>query len=191
VERLNRAAYIPSLLPTNFCRLHTCGAFYEARFLSRQINLHNMSSSISFLDAIVKRRSAYSLTSTSLISQERIKELVHESLKYCPTACEYSTISNEKSVPCVKSFTYEFLWHIANTNQVNVRSSYCILLFRAEHAALWDHAADITPKTIPAHLVDLFVPRIALFRPAYGTISLSEHIHNSLTLIPHTDPLLR
>jgi predicted oxidoreductase (fatty acid repression mutant protein) len=51
-----------------------------------------------------------------------------------------------------------------------VRSSRCIILFGGEHTALWDHAASITPKVYPASLHDLLVPRIPLFRAAYGTV---------------------
>jgi predicted oxidoreductase (fatty acid repression mutant protein) len=43
-----------------------------------------MPSKISFLDAIAKRRSVYTLTDTSPIPQTRITELVHEALKFCP-----------------------------------------------------------------------------------------------------------
>jgi predicted oxidoreductase (fatty acid repression mutant protein) len=46
-----------------------------------------MASTISFLEAIAKRRSVYTLTNSSPIPQERITELVREALKYCPSAC--------------------------------------------------------------------------------------------------------
>jgi predicted oxidoreductase (fatty acid repression mutant protein) len=95
--------------------------------------------STSFLEAVANRRSIYTLTNTSPILQARITSLVHESLKYCPSA-------------------------------FNVRSSRCIILYGTEHTALWDHAASITPQVCPASLHDLLVPRIPLFRAAYGTV---------------------
>ncbi|KAF1828347.1 Nitroreductase [Decorospora gaudefroyi] len=111
-----------------------------------------MASQLTFLDALIQRRSAYALTNTSPISQERIKELVKECLKYCPTA-------------------------------FNVRSSRIIILFGAEHAALWAHAEDVTLKSMPPHLVDLFVPRIVMFKPAYGTILFFDD-HSAISALP-------
>ncbi|KAH7076225.1 Nitroreductase-like protein [Paraphoma chrysanthemicola] len=98
-----------------------------------------MASSTSFLDAMAIRRSVYSLKNTSPVSQERISEIVHEAVKYCPSA-------------------------------FNIRSTRCIILFGSSHTALWDHAAEVTPASASKEVYDLLVPRIGLFRAAYGTI---------------------
>ncbi|KAF1840926.1 Nitroreductase [Cucurbitaria berberidis CBS 394.84] len=65
-----------------------------------------MASTTSFLDAIVNRRSVYTLTNTSPISQSRISEIVHEALKYCPSAF------NVRSSRCIILFGVEHtaLW---------------------------------------------------------------------------------
>ena len=98
-----------------------------------------MASTTPFLTAISSRRSVYTLTNNSPIPDSRIISIVHEALKYCPSA-------------------------------FNVRSSRCIILFDADHTALWDNAALITPKDAPKQLHDLLVPRIELFRAAHGTV---------------------
>ncbi|KAH3907860.1 hypothetical protein HBH56_181920 [Parastagonospora nodorum] len=92
-----------------------------------------------FLDAVAKRRSVYTLTNTSPVSQTRITEIVHEALKYCPTP-------------------------------FNVRSNRCIILYGAEHTALWTHTEEIMPSCAPKDLFNLLVPRIGIFKRAYGTV---------------------
>ncbi|KAH7408722.1 Nitroreductase-like protein [Phaeosphaeria sp. MPI-PUGE-AT-0046c] len=117
-----------------------------------------MASDLSFLDAIAKRRSAYALTNTSPISQARITQLVHESLKYCPSA-------------------------------FNVRSGRCIILFGEEHTALWAHAMDIMPSCAPKELYTLLVPRIEIFKKAYGTVLFFDDPSSISKLPPLFQPL--
>ncbi|KAF2027959.1 Nitroreductase [Setomelanomma holmii] len=81
-----------------------------------------MASTTSFLNAVAIRRSVYNLKNSSPISQARIQEIVHEAVKYCPSA-------------------------------FNIRSTRFV-----------------TPTTFPKEVYDLLVPRIELFRAAYGIV---------------------
>ena len=52
----------------------------------------------------------------------------------------------------------------------NVRSTRCIVLFGAEHDALWDQAYQITEKTTPAAM-GILGPKIKGYQAASGTVS--------------------
>jgi predicted oxidoreductase (fatty acid repression mutant protein) len=58
----------------------------------------------------------------------------------------------------------------AESSQVNVRSGRCVILYGAEHTALWTHAEEIMPSCAPESLYNLLVPRIGIFKRAYGTV---------------------
>lgn len=63
---------------------------------------------------------------------------------------------------------------------VNVRSNRCIVLYETEHTALWTHTEEIMPNCSPKDLANLIVPRIGMFKRAYGTVS-SYHIYRFCT----------
>ncbi|KAH7385664.1 Nitroreductase-like protein [Pyrenochaeta sp. MPI-SDFR-AT-0127] len=118
-----------------------------------------MASTTPFFDAVINRRTIYTLANTSRVPQSRITEIVHQALKYCPSA-------------------------------FNVRTCRCIILFGEEHTKLWDHAAEVTPKVAPAELQDLLVPRIGIFRAAYGTVLFFDDQSAYTLLPPHFRTLL-
>jgi predicted oxidoreductase (fatty acid repression mutant protein) len=93
------------------------------------------------------------------------------------------TLTNNSPIPqsLITSLVNESLRYCPSA--FNVRSSRCITLYGAEHTALWDHAALITPKTAPASLHDLLVPRIPIFRAAYGTVLFFDD-PTSVDLLP-------
>ncbi|KAJ4367453.1 hypothetical protein N0V83_007036 [Neocucurbitaria cava] len=101
----------------------------------------------------------------------------------------YYQLTNTSPIPQsrISELVHEALKY--SPSPFNVRSSRCIILFGAEHTALWDNATEMTPKVAPAQFQELLVPRIPLFKAAYGTVLFFEDTTAKDLLPPTLVPL--
>lgn len=94
----------------------------------------------SFVEGLKGRRTIYSLTNESTIPDERVQELIGEVIQHTPSA-------------------------------FNTQTTRIVVLLKEQHEKLWDIAYEVASASVPPELFEnLYKPRIAMFRAAYGSV---------------------
>lgn len=97
----------------------------------------------SISDSFKDRRTIYALTNESTISDDRLEELLTNVVLHTPSP-------------------------------FNSQTSRLVVLLKDEHHKLWDIAYEVASSTVPPEVFDkVYKPRIAMFRGAFGTVSIA------------------